>query len=448
MMSGRSGLLATLLMATALLAAQPVSGQGLPPVPQHAAAEHLGVATCASSTCHGAASPPPGGVVLQNEYNTWQTQDRHAGAYNLLLNDDSKRIARKLGLEAAETADICLDCHTDNVPAARRGDRFQITDGIGCEACHGGAENWLQLHTVSDNQTSHQRNVDAGLYPTDDPKARAELCLSCHLGDETKFVTHRIMGAGHPRLSFELDTFTAIEPAHFVIDDDYRQRKNASSGVQVWAVGQAMALANTLELITESKYGNAGLFPELSFFDCLACHKPISADRWQPRASLGLGPGVVRFNDANLIMLRVITGVVAPSLADELNSRGRALHQASRQSQAEWQAAARSLRQTAERAADMLAGHRFSEAELRGLLGALIGAGERGEYLDYVAAEQTTMAIGSIATAMQEMGAIDQNEFGRIEQVMGDMYSAVEDVERYRPSSHLSALRQLESAAR
>jgi len=197
--------------------------QDLPTVPHHGDAVHLGVATCASATCHGAVAPAQGGVVLQNEYTTWQSRDPHANAYAVLLNEQSQQIARKLGLEAAHTADVCLDCHTDNVAAARRGPQFQLTDGVGCEACHAGAQDWIQVHTVGD-QNAHQRNLDAGLYPTPDPVARAGLCLSCHLGDETKFVTHRLMGAGHPRLSFELDTFTAIEPAHFVIDEDFDRK--------------------------------------------------------------------------------------------------------------------------------------------------------------------------------------------------------------------------------
>lgn len=438
--------LGTIVLLGLGLAGQGAFAQGMPPVPQQGDAVHLGVASCASSACHGASSPAPGGVVLQNEYSTWQRQDPHAGAYGLLLNEDSQRMARKLGIEAAHEADVCLDCHTDNVPEERRGEKFQIDDGIGCEACHGGAEDWLQLHTVNDNAVSHQRNIDAGLYPTADPETRAEVCLSCHLGDETKFVTHRIMGAGHPRLSFELDTFTAIEPAHFVVDADYRERKGASSGVQTWAVGQAKTLANTLELVTDSKWGRVGLFPELSFFDCHACHKPMSAGSWGYRSSAGLGPGVVRFNDASLIMTRIIANVVAPSLGEQLQSQGRALHRATAGSAADFRAAAAALRQTAGRAVDAFGNHQFSEAELRRLITALIEQGERGEYRDYVAAEQTTMAIGTIATAMRDAGYVDQATFNRYESAMDEMYASVEDDERYRPSTHINALQKLKGA--
>ena len=95
----------------------------------------------------------------------------------------------------------------------------------------------------------------------------------------------------------------------------------------------------------------------------------------------------------------------------------------------------------------MFAQHAFSEADLRALLAALVKEGERGEYIDYVAAEQTTMAIGSIVTAMLDSGWISETEYGRIEQVMADLYAAVEKDEQYRPSTHLGALRRLREAA-
>ncbi len=89
--------------------------------------------------------------------------------------------------------------------------------------------------------------LDAGIYPTEDPKREQSCALSCHFSDPRKSITHRIMGAGHPRLAFELDTFTANQPAHYRIDADYKQRKQQSSGVKVWAVGQAMAAQITVE---------------------------------------------------------------------------------------------------------------------------------------------------------------------------------------------------------
>ncbi|HEX4507989.1 MAG TPA: multiheme c-type cytochrome, partial [Alphaproteobacteria bacterium] len=233
---------------------------------------HLGVATCAGGPCHGAASTTKKNGVLQNEYLTWQVHDKHAKAYTVLEGDLGKRIGANLGIKPTESKE-CLVCHSDNVPAEQQGVQFKLSDGVGCEVCHGGAQRWLGDH-VTGKMTHADLVKNEGLYPTDRPVDRAKLCLQCHLGDETHYITHRIMGAGHPRLPFELQTFTQIQPAHFVIDDIYKKRKTVYQGAQFWAVGQAMALEKLATSISEDKHQGSGVFPELVYFDCDSCHHP------------------------------------------------------------------------------------------------------------------------------------------------------------------------------
>ena len=108
-------------------------------LPQYAPQYHLGVATCASGVCHGSVRAREATAVSQNEYVIWSRRDRHRAAYNTLLTDQSKSIAKNLGLKNAHEADMCLDCHADNVAVENRGERFQISEGFGCEACHGGS---------------------------------------------------------------------------------------------------------------------------------------------------------------------------------------------------------------------------------------------------------------------------------------------------------------------
>ena len=79
--------------------------------------QHLGPASCASSACHGRVSPESNANVRLDEYRIWSREDRHARAYQTLLGDASKAIARRLGIGEAHEAQVCLDCHADNVPA-------------------------------------------------------------------------------------------------------------------------------------------------------------------------------------------------------------------------------------------------------------------------------------------------------------------------------------------
>ncbi|MCY7387568.1 MAG: cytochrome c family protein, partial [Burkholderiales bacterium] len=249
------------------------------PLPYQSPHQTLGTVTCASSLCHGSVKLWKDSTVLQNEYLTWSRTDKHARAYNVLLNERSQRIAKNLGLkQPAHEAKICLDCHAHVIPEARRGERFKITDGITCEACHGPAEKWVKTHVEPDNAPAaqHEKNIENGMYSTSDAVSRAKLCMSCHYGNKDKLVTHRIMGAGHPRMSFELDTFTEIAPKHFVVDKDYSERKKVWDGAKTWAIGQALAVSETMTILADPKRGRDGVFPELVLFDCHACHHPMA----------------------------------------------------------------------------------------------------------------------------------------------------------------------------
>src|SRR5262249_21252187 len=165
----------------------------------------------------------------------------------------------------------CLDCHTHNPRHYDKG--FRLSDGVQCEACHGPAERWLKSHVEPD--ATHAKNVANGMYPTENDVARARLCLSCHLGTEQKLVTHKIMAAGHPRMSFELDTFTAIGPAHFRIDADWQKRKGSWNGVRAGGVGQGGA-AEAVVALPRGARGGDGVFPGLGRFRFPSCPPPLA----------------------------------------------------------------------------------------------------------------------------------------------------------------------------
>ena len=398
---------AWVLMLCAPLAAMQSRAQLLPYQSPH---QTLGTVTCASSLCHGSVKLWKDSAVLQNEYLTWSRTDKHARAYNVLLNERSKRIAKNLGLkQPAHEAKICLDCHAHVIPEERRGERFTITDGITCEGCHGPAQKWVKTHVESDNAGAalHARNIEQGLYPTSDPVARAKLCMSCHYGNKDKLVTHRIMGAGHPRMSFELDTFTEIAPKHFVVDKDYSERKKVWDGAKTWAIGQALAVSETMNILADPKRGRDGVFPELVLFDCHACHHPMAENRWSPKTAFGpsISPGLVRLNDSSMLMLRAITRALDPKLGDRVTAQTQKLHRAiAGEGDAFVEAAA--LKKLAEETVPVISGATFSNQTMTAVLSRLIEDGIEGTYSDYSAAEQATLAISSIGAFLAKQGAL------------------------------------------
>jgi hypothetical protein len=420
------------------------SGEATAQLPSKGPDIHLGVTSCGGSTCHGATQPVRGSQVLQNEYLIWQRQDKHAKAYAVLLEPRSQRIARNLGLPNAHEAKVCLDCHADNVAENLRGRQFQLSDGVGCEGCHGGGQRWLGAHVAGVTPTAELQKL--GMYATEDPVARAELCLSCHLGDETKFVTHRIMGAGHPRLAFELDTFTEIQPAHYQLDDDYRKRKTVASGVQTWAVGQAMAVSRTMAGLADNSRRMAGAFPELTFYDCHSCHHPMSNLRWQAREGTGLGPGMIRFNDANLLMLRLLARRLAPEEGNALTTQLRALHGAMSEGRGDAGAVAREVKAIADRLVQRFARHAFVAEDMRALMAALVTDGRRGQFNDYGGAEQATMALASLAQALRRIGGATEAQYNELRAAIEQCYAATAKDEAYDPAVFARALEGVERA--
>jgi hypothetical protein len=402
--------------------------------PQQDTDKHLGVASCASSTCHGAVSESKDSNVWRNEYRVWSKHDSHAQAFKVLQNAQSKAIAAKLGIGDPTKAKECLDCHADNVSAAARGPKFQISDGVGCEACHGGSEKWIKTHT--EPGVSHADNLAQGMYPTEDPVARAELCLSCHLGNDNQFATHRIMGAGHPRMSFELDTFTVLQPAHYSVDADYIKRKGEVTDARLWALGQVRAARRIASLLDSHWFKASSMVPEPSFFDCHACHHPMNDLRWQPsELGAGMPPGAIRLNDAPMSMLRVIAERLNPSLAQELLSSTRALHKASLQSKEAVVAAATGLRNVCDKLEGAIAAARFTPADLRAMMATLFAQSGNGEYRDYTSAEQAVMAIDMMVITL---GAGD-----KVKTEMDKLYALVEDEHHFSPKEFSTATRSL-----
>ena len=429
-----------LLAAAAFALAAPAGAQ---PLPYQSKATSLGVVTCASDLCHGSVSPWKDSHVLQNEYVTWSRVDKHAArAYPVLLGERSRRIAANLGLkEPPERAKLCLDCHGYAPPAAQRGERFKVTDGVQCEACHGPAADWIARHTAPD--ATHADNVAHGLYPLNEPVAQARLCLSCHFGNRDKFVTHRMMGAGHPRMSFELDTFVETQPAHFVIDADWRARKGEWDGVRVWAIGQALAAAELLDVLLDPVRSRDGLFPELVVFDCYACHHSMKDLRWTPRT--GVSPGHIRLNDASLLMVGAIVRQALPARqARAYAERVATLKRAVAGDGGDALQAARELRATLDEVVRSLASRRFRDADVRAILAALIDDGLDDRYRDYAGAEQATMAIAGVMDYLAKHGQLAGLRGANA--ALDRVYDTVKDDQRYQPERYRAALGDLSKA--
>lgn len=390
---------------------------------------HLGVASCATSVCHGKLAPAPGKNVALNEYQTWTREDRHAQAYRTLELAESKRIAANLGLPSATTAKICLDCHADNVPSDKRGPKFQLSDGVGCEACHGGSEKWIESHAAE--SATHKDNVARGMYPTEQPLKRAQVCLSCHLGTKDRFATHAIMGAGHPRLSFELEAYTANQPAHYVVDADYARRKGKIEGMNLWLTGQIENARRMLTLLQTDMFHSGGMFPELAFYDCHSCHHPMDKIRWNAqRAGAGIKPGTLRLQTQNLIVLQAVTETFEPAALTELVGLTNGLIRAGQRDRTTVTAAAKSLLDWVEKR-EALTRRQFSAADVTAMRKTLVKYGATDKAGDYAAAEQIVLGLESLSYSL---GDRDKKKAA-----LDALYNAVKNDTTFSPQQFASA---------
>ena len=368
-------------------------------LPAFSPQKHMGVATCANAACHAVTQLEEPSNVLQNEYSTWLFHDRHSKAYSTLLSQESQDIATKLGIKDASKADICLDCHADNVPVDNRGPEFHITDGVGCEACHGGAETWLSRHTLE--PYSAERNLTDGMYPTAKLGARTELCVSCHVGNEKKLASHTIMGAGHPRLSFELDTFTIRQPEHYVVDQDYLERKNLDNPIRRLLVGSAVHAQSVAKNLAGALVNNPKGHPEVALYDCHSCHHSLSDLKWKQRpTTAGLKPGAIRLNDSSFILLAALSGALDIDLQGRMLLGIKALHSASTKSVEELQLAASNLKALSFDSQTLFESIDLNDADKRKMIEGLMRLGVQGEYRDYVAAEQAVMAMDALSYSL------------------------------------------------
>lgn len=402
----------------------------------------LGSVNCANSFCHGSTVPWNESNVLQNEYTTWERLDKHTQTYQVLLNNQSKLIAKNLGLKKpAHESKICVDCHAHNPPSDQRDERFVMKEGVGCEGCHGPAEKWIKSHTLEGN--THADNIKNGMYPTDSPVSQARLCLSCHFGDSNRFITHRIMGAGHPRISFELETFTALQPAHFRIDDDWHKRKGDYNPIKVWAIGQFVASQQLLNAFADPKTGRDGIFPELYLFDCHACHHPMSQKKWTPR--LGVAPGRVRLNDSNLLMLRAIVRVVDGDNGKAFNQRILDLHQAvsgdGDPSGLDPTTNAKQLAILMDSYINKINNKEFGLAQLKQVFSALIDEASEGQFTDYAGAEQAYMAISNLSLSLANQGAL--KSASEVNRQLANMRKTLSNDEQYQPKIFAQQLADL-----
>ena len=274
-----------------VLSSPPTQAERLPPaksVESAHRAELQGAASCASMACHNANGPKGS---WRSEYTTWAAYDAHAKAYEALFDKKSSDIAKNLRdpIPAHENR-LCLNCHVQpGWPDVRPGPRFSKEDGVGCECCHGAAQNWKTEHykwSQSSPPAKEGFKDRHGMVRTEGLTARAETCVACHVGSAIADVNHDLIAAGHPRLNFEFGAYHANLPHHWRDDKDKAGRLDFEA--RAWVIGQLVSAKAALALLAaRAEEKGSKTWPEFAEYDCFACHHDLQNESWRRRTQPG-----------------------------------------------------------------------------------------------------------------------------------------------------------------
>jgi hypothetical protein len=357
--------------------------------------KYTGAASCAASNCHGS-TKPKADFPKMNENIIWFQKDKHAKGYNTLINEKLKsgvspsKIAANLKIAKAEQSSKCLVCHAVDVPKELRGPKFDITEGVHCDGCHGPAEKWLEPH--AEKGWTHEQSVKVGMYDTKNFLLRAEKCVSCHLQ-----IDHDMVAAGHPDLlAFELDTFSATMPPHW-------RDKGTWVGTKAWATGQVISLREAAKQLGDRANGNA------------------SAPLLKDALAKVQGHGAV---------VRVLMGVVGPDVQKSVEGDVAGLVDAvGKGDKAKVAATAKNLVATMNAQAPKVAAREFDQASTRKILGDIAAAGDAVGAVGIRGAEQAAMALDRLYSTYSK--APGQKADKAAGEALDRMFGGIEDPKKF-----------------
>ncbi len=269
-------------------------------------AAFMGMDSCASSTCHG--NVVGRGQEWNHSFSTWIANDPHANAGMVLRGKASRDIVHRLNPATIGSSvefdnmlrTRCISCHTMTTatqcnPSGPIDDGL-LESGVSCEACHGGAEKWIDSHVLTQWQGASRFTPQTGMLDTESIVGRAENCVRCHIGSRSadglvRDMNHDLIASGHPPLRFDLVIYNENLPQHWSTTSESETRFRQSA-IRTRGEGRLINLAAAAALASERAAdhlkGVSIPWPELSDYDCFACHQSLSMDEYNlpPRGGL------------------------------------------------------------------------------------------------------------------------------------------------------------------
>lgn len=109
-------------------------------------------------------------------YKIWESS-AHATAYATLASEESKAIAKEMGIDDPQKSDQCLSCHvTGHGKEASLFDKgYSMEEGVTCEGCHGAGSEYNPMKIMKQITAGEVNGADYGLVQPDEAS-----CKTCH----------------------------------------------------------------------------------------------------------------------------------------------------------------------------------------------------------------------------------------------------------------------------
>lgn len=135
--------------------------------PADAVHQYVGASKC--KMCHN--SDKSG-----KQYDKWK-DSKHAKAYDVLATPAALEAGKKAGVAEPQKDPKCLKCHVTGygAPATQLGEKYDMKEGVTCEACHGAGGDYWKKATMEDIRAKKIDGATVGL-----AKPTEEACKKCH----------------------------------------------------------------------------------------------------------------------------------------------------------------------------------------------------------------------------------------------------------------------------
>jgi hypothetical protein len=427
-----------LLGGVAVVAQQPPAQTAPTPTnpPASGPGKYVGVASCVNSGCHGSTEPLNATRALQNEYYTWLNGDRHAQAYNVLFSERSARIGKNMRLRRKVYEEkICLDCHTTFATPAQVAGTLDFEDGVQCEACHGPASGWRDEHVQVG--WTHEQSVARGLVDLRNVTRRGQLCVTCHVGNANKEVDHELIAAGHPILAFELDNYTESMPPHWTPGRE-------SHGLRAWSVGQLVKFRQSLDNVARHAKGEK--WPEFADMSCYNCHHDLKNSVWRQERGWPDRAGLPTWSPQHWAMLRHLISRGNVQAKNELeplvNNLALAVARMGNRDAVVTNAERASA--IVGRLIPQMESMRWTDADARSLMTAIVNDKDFILKSDVHAAEQAALSLQSLASTMTRR---DRRMLrGPLVRSIDALFEELENRDDYEPSRFAKKLDSVKAA--